>query len=64
MIRTLQKKRSVNLKIPQYRLSKMKHIEKKFSNKKISDFWDYIKWSNVHVIGVPEDKTRRRDKNI
>lgn len=51
------------MKISQNKLSKMKHIEKKISNKIITDFWDTrVAYCTCHWRS--EGKNKEKQKNI
>ena len=60
---TVQKKRSVNLKTQQEKLSQMKHTREKAKKcTEISGLWGNGKWSNKLVIAASQRAGRKKKK--
>lgn len=63
-----QKKRSVNLKTGQWKSpnqSNIKEIKRmKKSQESIRDFWSNIKWTNMHMMELPEGEDREKRAEI
>lgn len=56
------KVRSSELKIGQYKLTKLKHKKKKSEKIHKQEMWDNIKWSKSCIIGTPIMKGKKRTK--
>lgn len=59
----IEEEKLMNVKTQQQKLMKMKHREKQDlkSEQSISELWDYFKWPNMCVSGVPKGEERKGD---
>lgn len=52
--------KSENLKIGQWKLLSQKQREKRLKCQSIKYLWDTIKWTNIHIVGVPGEERGRK----
>ena len=57
-----QKKGSVNSKAGQWNSPNQSREKEKEWEKSEDNLWDNIKWTNIHIIGLPEEEREKGEE--